>query len=97
MATIERELTHENSLQLSLRLNREQQSALREAASAAGQSLEDFATTTLLNAADAALIAQTGHPLDKIIGIFEHEPLMDALMERIREDRHVEIKASTAD
>ena len=28
--------------------------------------------------------------LDKIIGIFRDEPLMEALMERIREDRRLE-------
>lgn len=101
MAIAEHEVTQE----LSIRLNREQQNALCEAASAAGQSLEDFAAATLLRAADAAReappallsIPQTGDPLDRIAGIFRDEPLMDALMERIREDRRVEIEAIEAE
>ena len=32
--------------------------------------------------------------LDKIIGIFKNEPLMEDLMERIREDRRREIETS---
>lgn len=32
--------------------------------------------------------------IDSIIGIFKDEPLMDALMERIREDRRLEAEAS---
>ena len=31
-----------------------------------------------------------GNRLEKIIGIFKNEPQMDALMERVREDRRLE-------
>ncbi len=37
------------------------------------------------------------HPLEKVFGIFKDEPLMDALMERVREDRHAECEAGTAE
>lgn len=38
--------------------------------------------------------ADTEDRLDKIIGIFKDEPLMEDLMERIREDRRREIETS---
>ena len=58
---------------------------LERAASVRGQSLNEFAVSALLRAAD--------DPLDRVIGIFQDEPLMDALMERVRADRHAEIEA----
>ncbi len=88
MATIEREVTRE----LSLRFSAEQREKLEQAASARGQSLNEFAAAVLLSAADKALnpimpLSTGNDPLDRVIGIFEHEPLMDALMERVRADR----------
>ena len=38
--------------------------------------------------------ADTEDRMDKIFGIFKDEPLMEALMARIREDRRQEIQAS---
>ncbi len=42
-------------------------------------------------------VRQANHPLDKVFGIFQDEPLMDALMERVREDRRAECEAGTTE
>ena len=100
MAIAEQELTR----QLTLPLNQDQRDRLERAALATGQSLESFAVSALLRAAEDALIrsyptalSTESDPLDRIAGIFKDEPLMDALMERIREDRRVEIEAIEAE
>ena len=100
MATLE----HEVTTPLTIRLSRAQRQNLERAAEASGQSLDDFAASALLGAAEDALNGPSprpaspqadpaGHPLDKIIGIFKDEPLMEDLMERIRADRRLEIAA----
>ena len=91
MAIAEQEIARH----LSIPLDRDQQERLERAALMAGQSLEGFAATALLRAADAALTPPppADNPLDKVIGIFKDEPLMDELMERIRRDRQAEIEA----
>lgn len=35
------------------------------------------------------------HPLDAVIGVFRDEPLMDALMERVRQSRRAEQAAGS--
>lgn len=89
MAIAEQEITR----QLSIPLNQDQQERLERAALVTGQSLEGFAASALLRAAEDALSPPADNPLDKIIGIFKDEPLMDDLMERIRRDRQAEIEA----
>ena len=98
MAIAEQEITR----QLSIPLNQAQQERLERAALATGQSLESFAASALLRAADEALnrsrpavLPAGGDPLDRIAGIFKDEPLMDALMERVREDQRLEMEAET--
>ena len=98
MATLE----HEVTTPLTIRLSREQRQTLERAAQASGQSLDEFAASALLSAADAALTAslplsEESDPLDRVFGIFKDEPLMDALMERIRADRRIEIAAFEAE
>ncbi len=95
MAIAEQEITRP----LNISLTQEQRKKLERAALAAGQSLEDFALSSLLRAADRKMTpgASDNHPLDKIIGIFEDEPLMDELMERVRADRRLEIEALSAE
>ena len=88
MAIAEQEITRP----LSIALNQAQRKKLEAAAFAAGQTVPDFAASALIRAADTAL-TQIPDPLDKVIGIFRDEPLMDALMERVREDRRVEMEA----
>lgn len=51
MATLEHEVTRE----IGVRLNREQAEKLEQAASMRGQTLDEFAASALLDAADAAL------------------------------------------
>ena len=103
MATLEHEatheVTHEVTREISIRLSREQADRLERAALATGQSLAGFATSALLREADTGLTRRprSGDPLDKVMGIFKDEPLMDALMERIREDRRREIEANATD
>ena len=53
-------------------------------------------TTPALNDA-SAVRPPNPHPLDSVIGIFRDEPLMDALMERVRQDRRAEQDASEQD
>ncbi len=101
MATLEHEVTHEAAheatREISIRLSREQADRLEQAALATGQSLESFAASALLRAAEDALnrssrvaLPADSDPLDRVAGIFKDEPLMDALMERVREDRRRE-------
>ena len=96
-------LEHETTRELGIRLSYEQVDRLEQAAALTGQSLDEFAATALARAADAALTSPTAHvrppvrSLDSVLGIFKDEPLMDALMERIREDRRVEIEAIEAE
>ncbi len=93
MATLEREVT--SSAAPSLRLTPAQMTTLRHAAAAEGQTLDEFMVSALLRAADAILtpppLATKIDPLDRVAGIFKDEPLMEELMERIREDRRREI------
>ena len=103
MAVAEHEVAeHEVAERFSGRLGREQQEKLAQAAQVTGQSLDEFAAAALLRAADAALTSPTAlvwppiRSLDSVLGIFNDEPLMDALMEHIREDRRVEIEAIEA-
>lgn len=104
MATLEHEVTHEAAhevtREIGIRLSREQAERLERAALATGQSLAGFAASALLRAAEDALNHSSpatppidSDPLDRVAGIFKDEPLMDALMERIREDRRREIGA----
>lgn len=88
MAIAEQEVAE----RFSIRLDREQREKLAQAAQATGQSLDEFAAAALLRAVEDAL-SPPADPLDKIIGIFKDEPLMDELMERIRRDRQAEIEA----
>jgi hypothetical protein len=95
---------HEIMRPLNLSFTQEQRKKLESAALAAGQSLESFAASALLSAANETLTpsrrdigSAEGDPLDRIAGIFRDEPLMDDLMERIREDRRVEIEAIEAE
>lgn len=91
MAIAEQEITR----QLNIPVTEDQRERLERAARATGQSIEGFAASALLRAADAALtpLPPADNPLDKVIGIFKDEPLMDELMERIRRDRQAEIEA----
>lgn len=94
MAILEREVTPQAAQSPSLRLSLAQMKKLQHAAAAEGQSLDEFMVSALLHAADAVLTAPpaaTVDPLDRVAGIFKDEPLMEALMERIREDRRREI------
>lgn len=100
MAIAEQEITRP----LNISLTQEQRKRLERAALAAGESLESFVASALLRAADETLppsrrdiVSAEGDPLDRVAGIFRDEPLMDALMERIREDRRVEIEAIEAE
>lgn len=95
---------HEITRPLNLSFTQEQRKKLERAALAAGQSLDDFAASALLRAADETLtpsrrdiLSAKGDPLDRIAGIFKDEPLMDELMERIREDRRIEMEAIEAE
>ncbi len=93
MAIVEQEITRS----LNISLNQEQREKLERAALATGQSLNDFALLALSHAADKALtpVPSDDNPLEKIIGIFEDEPLMDELMERVRADRRLEMQAAS--
>lgn len=95
MAIAEQEITR----QLSVPLSQDQHERLEQAALATGQTLEGFSVSALLRAADMIMtsVPSDDNPLDKIIGIFEHEPLMDELMERVRADRQLEMEAASAD
>jgi len=99
MATLEHEVTHEATpevtREIGIRLSREQAERLERAALATGQSLESFAASALLREADAVLTQRprAAKSLDGVLGIFKDEPLMEALMERIREDRRAEIES----
>ena len=90
MAIAEQEITQE----FVVRLTQEQAAKLRQAASANGQSVEEFVLSASLRAVEDALspafpvpLPAGRDPLDSIIGIFKDEPLMDALMERIHEEQ----------
>lgn len=104
MAALEHEAAAPFSLHFSVRLDLPQQEKLARAAQVSGQTLDEFAASALLGAADEALasparlpLPQTGDPLDRIAGIFRNEPSMEELMGRIREDRRVEIAAIEAE
>jgi len=94
MAVIEQEVVREISIQLS----REQEDALTRAASQAGQSVEDFAASALVRAAEAVLVPTDAHvqpsvkSFASVLGIFRDEPLMEALMERIHEERRIQME-----
>jgi len=92
MAIAEQEITG----QLSIRITQSQRKKVEQAANATGQSLDNFVASALIRAAEEALM-QTPNPLDKVIGIFKNEPLMDSLMERVRKDRRIEMEADTSD
>jgi len=63
MATLEHEATeHEATREIGIRLSRAQAETVERAAQAAGQSLDDFAASALLGAADAALTAPAARP-----------------------------------
>ena len=94
MAIAEQEITRE----LNIPLTQDQQARLERAARATGQSLEGFAASVLLRAAEDALshfavLSAESDPLDRAAGIFKDEPLMDALMERVRADRRAAMEA----
>lgn len=92
MAILEREATTYAAQSPSLRLTSAQMTKLQHAAAAEGQSLDEFMVSALLRAAEAILTPlPLVDPLDKVFGIFKDEPLMEDLMERIREDRRCEI------
>ena len=76
----------------SLHLSFEQAETVRRAAAVARQSLEEFTVSAVLQAAAAVLAPPATHPLDKVFGIFKDEPLMEDLMNRIRQDRQAEIE-----
>ncbi len=97
---IEQEVIEQKAVrEIRISISREQEEALTRAASQTGQSLEEFAASALSRAAEDVLnptlpAAQTERdPLDGIIGIFKDEPLLDALMERIHEDRRAAMEA----
>ena len=92
MAIAEQEITG----QLSIRITQSQRKKVEQAANATGQSLDNFVASALIRAAEEALM-QTPNPLDKVIGIFKNEPLMDSLMERVRKDRRIEMEADASD
>jgi len=93
MAILGREVTLQAAQSPSLCLSSAQMIKLQHAAATEGQFLDEFMVSALLRAADMIL---TPPPLvdslDKVFGIFKDEPLMEDLMERIREDRRREIE-----
>ncbi len=94
MATIEQEITRP----LNIPLNQDQRERLERAALATGHSLEGFAASALLRAADealtppSALVRPSARSLDSVLGIFKDEPLMDALMARIHAERQAQME-----
>ncbi len=91
MAALEREVI--SPAAPSLRLTPAQMTTVQNAAAAEGQTLDEFMVSALLRAADLVLTPPPPvNPLDKVIGIFKDEPLMEDLMKRIRKDRRREIK-----
>ncbi len=98
MAALEREVIPQAAQSPSLRLTSAQMTTLQHAAVAEGQTLDEFMVSALLRAADAVLTAPPlVNPLDKVIGIFKDEPLMEDLMNRIRRDRQEQIDALDAE
>ena len=97
MATAEQEITRPLNIPLSQHLRER----LERAALAAGQSLEGFAASALLRAADealtppSALVRPPARPLDGVLGIFKDEPLLDALMARIHAERQAQMAQET--
>ncbi len=89
---------HEITQQLTLTLSRDLHKKLEQAALASGQTVSGFVVSSLVHAAEAVLEPHStpppfgSDPRDRIVGIFKDEPLMEALMERVREDRRVEIE-----
>lgn len=77
----------------SLHLTSKQVETVRRAAAVAGQSSEEFIVSAVLQAAEAALAPPAPHPLEKVFGIFKDEPLMEDLMNSIRQDRQAGIEA----
>jgi len=95
MAVIEQEVVEQDAVrEIRIPISREQEEALTRAAFQAGQSLEEFAASALMRAAEAvlhpappAIPRAQSDPLDSIFGIFKDEPLLDALMERIHQEQ----------
>ena len=94
MAIAEQEITRP----LTISLSQDHRETLERAALATGQSLEGFAASALLRAADealtspSALVRPPARSLDSILGIFKDEPLMDALMARIHAERQAQME-----
>lgn len=85
MAIAEREITRP----LSVNLTQGQREKLEQAAFSAGLSVPDFTAAALIQTVEI-------DPLERVIGVFQDEPLMDALIERVREDRRIEMNAEGA-
>ncbi len=98
--TVQAEVT----TQVTVRLAEAQAAALRQAAAAQGQSVEEFIVSALVYTADAALnpvsstppLARRG-PLDSLFGLMEFEPELDALMEHIHEEQRKGIEQFRAE
>ena len=94
MAIAEQEVTR----QLSIPLSQAQQERLERAALMAGQSLESFAASAVVRAAEEALASPTAlvrppvRSIDSVLGIFKDEPLMDDLMARIHAERRAQME-----
>ncbi len=94
MAIAEHEITSQEGTQsVTILLTEAQAATLRQAATASGQSMEEFAAIVLASATAATLmsngnqIVPPAKSFASVLGIFRDEPLMDDLMERIREER----------
>lgn len=94
MAIAEHEIIQQEVTQsVTVRLTEAQAAALRQAAEAKGQSMEEFAAAIIKGATETALVpdhAQIVLPAKSfasVLGIFRDEPLMEALMERIHAER----------
>jgi len=98
MAVIEQDVKQEVVREISIPISREQEEALTRAASQTGQSLEEFAASALVRAAEAVLVPTDAHvqpsvkSFASVLGIFRDEPLMEALMERIHEERRIQME-----
>lgn len=92
MATAEHEVVQQEVTQsVTVRLTGSQAEALRQAAEAKGQNVEEFILSASVRAVAArheSPVPPAGRdPLDSIIGIFKDSPELDALMERIHEEQ----------
>lgn len=94
MAIAEHEISHQEVTQsIMVRLTEAQAAKLGQAAEAKSQSVEEFAAAAIRSAAEAAFVSShtqivpPAKSFASVLGIFRDEPLMEALMEQIHEER----------